>query len=246
MWKEFSDCQEYVYKLLSQGEVSCLSIKKICSEMAIDRSMFYRRYQGKNEFLALCMQYRCREELKKQVQRGIRQDLYTLLKHIKQEQVFYNNIYKITKNGCICHLLIDALDDFISKYLTYYDLRSRAILADDIYCRIYYWVSHHCQQDVYEVWQTLEAALLRIEFLMNHKKISLTTERFKSYCAGSCVLGPKFKNCGSRNGVVCHCVNKILINKINGTSSGRSIWQSKVFPLSVTVVSTSATFFMPA
>lgn len=163
----FRHAQALLYNHLSKKKVTSLSLSTLLGQIPnFNRQAFYKQYQSKANFLGICINAKIRDEIALYNYKGIRENFYLLLHHIKREEIFYTNIFSLAKKDCICEQLQNNLHEFVIEKAK--PIFSEAILkkeTDAIYKRIYHWVSHGCFEEVKQIYSELETSMAHVEFL---------------------------------------------------------------------------------
>lgn len=167
----FKKIQSTLFDHLSKEKVDSLSIEGILSQgESFNRQTFYKCYGSKSKFLGLCVSGVIRDSLRPYRDRSLQDNFYYLLHHIKQEQIFYTNVFHLTRKTCICRQLEKSLNTFVQErhqgsFIINEDHLKR--ITDSLYSDIFFWVAHGCNKDVKDIFRKIETDLLHLEYLGN-------------------------------------------------------------------------------
>lgn len=166
MKNNFYNAQEILYNKLAYENINCYGITEHCKSVEISRATFYKKYPRMSNFMAVCVCYRLKKDVKRKANQNFTSIFYNLLLNIKTDKIYYSNIFQIAKKDCICETLrynlYELIKDYVEKKGCYADPTLRTI-SNHIYDKLYKWIAHDCKENINCVINDLDVMLVYIE-----------------------------------------------------------------------------------
>ncbi|KRM98318.1 hypothetical protein FD18_GL001283 [Lactobacillus taiwanensis DSM 21401] len=149
MLAEMERIQVALHDMLSQSDVKKVNISKLCIEAKISRKTFYLRYGKINNCIEACILSELRK-LRKEKGNSLKQLLHNLCGYIQKHKQYFYNAYHLSEKDCMCEKMRGHFFQYIRSYAHKRGSFSELIvkqLANILYDRICFWISHECNED---------------------------------------------------------------------------------------------------